>query len=208
MKDLGKSQQAVYSFICEYIRQKSFPPTVREICAAVGLKSTSTVHMHLKSLEEKGYITLDPAKQRTIALVKSSATVPNDNIRNIPHIGTVAAGAPIYAFDNVQERFPLPAGFVHGAAEDELFILDVKGDSMIEAGICSGDMLVVAKDIHVENGDVVVARVQGDTATVKRVYFEKEQIRLQPENSQMEPIYASYSDVEIVGKVVSLLRRY
>ncbi len=205
MKNLGKSQQAVYSFICEHIRQKSFPPTVREICAAVGLKSTSTVHMHLKSLEEKGYITFDPAKQRTIALIKSA--VPSD-LRNIAHIGTVAAGEPIYAFDNIQERFPLPVGFVHGAAEEDLFILDVKGDSMIDAGIHSGDMLVVAKDIHVENGDVVIARIHGDTATVKRVYFEKEQIRLQPDNSQMEPIFASYSDVEIVGKVVSLLRRY
>ena len=207
MKDLGKSQQAVYSFICDYIRQRSFPPTVREICAAVGLKSTSTVHMHLKSLEKKGYITLDPAKQRTIALVNHPAADAYD-VRNVPHIGTVAAGEPIYAYDNVQERFPLPAGFVHGAAEDDLFILDVKGDSMIEAGIHSGDMLVVARDIHVENGDVVVARVQGDTATVKRIYFEKERIRLQPENSRMEPIYASYSDVEIVGKVLSLMRKY
>lgn len=206
MKDLGKSQQAVYSFICDYIRQKSFPPTVREICAAVGLKSTSTVHMHLKSLEEKGYITLDPTKQRTIALVKGSTA--SSDLRNVPHIGTVAAGEPIYAFDNIQDRFPLPADFVHGTAEDGLFILDVKGDSMIDAGIRSGDMLVVAKDIHAENGDVVVARVQGDTATVKSVYFEKEQIWLQPENSRMKPIFANYSDVEILGKVVSLLRKY
>ena len=125
-----------------------------------------------------------------------------------PLIGDVAAGQPILAYDNIQETFTLPSSLLHGANETEVFMLKVEGESMIDIGILNGDLIVVHNAIGSENGDIVVARVGGDTATVKRIYYEKAGVRLQPENSNMDPIYASYDDVEIVGKVIGLIRRY
>ncbi len=205
MKSLGKTQQAVYDYICEFIQDHAFPPTVREIGAAVGLKSTSSVHSHLKGLSDKGYIKLNPSMQRSIALTQTA--IPYD-VQPVPLVGTVAAGQPIFAEDNIQEYLPLPASLLHGAEQDGVFLLGVEGESMIDAGMFSGDMILVHSGISVNNGDIVVARIGGDTATVKRVYFEKPNIRLQPENTNMEPIYAPYADVAIVGKVIGLIRRY
>ncbi len=206
MQHLTKPQQAVYDFIRSYIENNSIPPTVREICAAVGLSSTSTVHSHIKALKEKGLLTNGGSAHRNISLASPALK----GIHNVPRIGTVAAGQPIFAFDDMSmyDTIPLPSALLHGAERDEVFILDVKGDSMIEAGINNGDMIVVHRGIQADNGDIVVARVAGDTATVKRIFKEKEKIRLQPDNSKMEPIYAAYEDVEVIGKVISLLRKY
>ncbi len=204
MKGLGKTQQAVYDYIRSFIEERSFPPTVREIGAAVGLKSTSSVHSHLKGLSDKGYIRLNPSMQRSITLTQAAAP----QAQSIPLVGTVAAGQPIFAEDNIQEYFPLPPLLLHGAQSDEAFLLRVSGESMIDIGMFDGDMIVVHSGMSVGNNDIVVARIGGDTATVKRVFFEKDRVRLQPENTSMSPIYASYDNVEIVGKVVGLIRQY
>ena len=197
MKELTRQQQAVYDFVKSYIEEKSYPPTIREIGAAVGLSSTSTVHSHVKTLIDKGYLVSSPSTQNK-----------QRHVMDVPCVGTVAAGTPILAFDDVTESLPLPTSLLHGAKKGEAFILEVKGESMIEAGINSGDMIVVNSGLGAENGDIVVARVCGDTATVKRIFYENPKIRLQPENSGMEPIYADYDNVEVLGRVVALLRRY
>ncbi len=206
MQQLTKQQQAVYDFIRSYIENNSIPPTVREIGAAVGLSSTSSVHSHIKALKEMGLLTSGSAAHRNISLANAAPK----GMHNVPRIGTVAAGQPILAFDDMSmyDTLPLPSVLLHGAEQGEVFILDVKGDSMIEAGINNGDMIVVHRGIQADNGDIVVARVAGDSATVKRIFKEKDKIRLQPENSKMEPICVNYEDVEIIGKVISLLRQY
>ena len=203
---LTSQQQAVYNFIREYIQENSIPPTVREVCDALGFGSTSTAHAHIKSLKDKGLLTNSGSAHRNISL----STPVHKGMMNVPRIGTVAAGQPIFAFDDtsMQSVLPLPSCLLHGAEPGEVFILDVKGDSMIEAGINNGDLIVVHRGISADDGDIVVARVSGDTATVKRIFREANKIRLQPENSAMEPIYASYNDVEIIGKVISLIRQY
>ena len=198
MNELTRQQQAVYDFVKSYIEEKSYPPTIREIGAAVGLSSTSTVHSHVKTLIDKGYLVSSPSTQRTIALAMPENK--QRHVMDVPCVGTVAAGTPILAFDDVTESLPLPTSLLHGAKKGEAFILEVKGESMIEAGINSG--------LAAENGDIVVARVCGDTATVKRIFYENPKIRLQPENSGMEPLYADYDNVEVLGRVVALLRRY
>ena len=204
MDNLGKRQKEIYEFIRLYFDKHSIPPTVREIAEAVSLKSTSTVHLHLKELQKRGLISMEPMKQRSIAIMRPEGS------RGVltPLIGDVAAGQPILAYDNIQETFTLPSSLLHGANETEVFMLKVEGESMIDIGILNGDLIVVHNAIGSENGDIVVARVGGDTATVKRIYYEKDGVRLQPENSNMDPIYASYDDVEIVGKVIGLIRRY
>ena len=204
MGNLGKRQKEIYEFITLYFDKHSIPPTVREIAEAVSLKSTSTVHLHLKELQKRGLISMEPMKQRSITIMRSEGS------RGVltPLIGDVAAGQPILAYDNIQETFTLPSSLLHGANETEVFMLKVEGESMIDIGILNGDLIVVHNAIGSENGDIVVARVGGDTATVKRIYYEKAGVRLQPENSNMDPIYASYDDVEIVGKVIGLIRRY
>lgn len=208
MKKLGKSQQAVYNYIRKYIQENSIPPTVREICAAVGLKSTSTVHMHLKNLAELGLIRQSPSMQRSITLCEPLDKPAAPEFRSFPLVGSVAAGQPILAVENIQEMVSLPASLLHGAQADEAFMLRISGESMIGAGIQDGDFIVVHSGLKAENGDIVVARVNEDSATVKRIFFEADKIRLQPENPSMEPIYASYADVVVAGKVVSLFRRY
>ncbi len=208
MPKLGETQSAVYAFICECIKVNGIPPTVREIGAAIGLKSTSTVHMHLQNLAAKGLINLNPSKQRSITLPQREEPV-FFNTRAVPLVGNVAAGLPILAEENIEDHIALPDSFLRGKGHNEVFALNVQGESMIEIGIFDGDMIIVDKGLDVRQGDVVVARVSGETATVKRLFFEKGQkIRLQPENHSMEPIIVDAKDVAIDGKVVGLIRKY
>ena len=208
MQKLGKTQKAVYEYICNYIEENIIPPTVREIGAAVGLKSTSTVHMHLQNLAAKGLIVLNPSKQRSITLPKGAVLAQNQNM-GIPLVGNVAAGQPILADENIQEYIGIPDSFLRGRSAGEVFALSVRGESMIEIGIHDGDTIIVDKGTQAVEGDIVAARVCGETATVKRLYFEREQkIRLQPENRNMEPILVDAADVAIDGKVIGLIRRY
>ena len=215
MSSLSKRQRAIYEFITEYMNAHTYPPTVREIMKAVSLKSTSTVHTHLKVLQKLGLIEMSPQKQRTISLKNPPTTSdegnsnekPSDALVSTPLIGSVAAGTPIFAFDNVVDVFRLPSSLLHGADENEVFMLTVKGTSMIEAGINDGDMIIVHRGISASNGEIVVVRLDDD-ATVKRFYDEGDHIRLQPENSQMSPIIVPKQDINIVGKVIGLIRRY
>ena len=217
---ISKRQQSIYDFICEYTKSHGYPPSVREIGTAVGLASPSTVHMHLKSLEEKGYIHRDQNKPRTIELVEQDkgdnrqnsatsgnadnlATVtsnPNTNAITLPLIGRVAAGTPILAEQNVEEMLTLPTSVVGDASS---FILRVKGVSMINAGIFDGDYIVVKEQHDAHDGEIVVALID-DSATVKTFYHDDGCIRLQPENDQLEPIYVE--DPIILGKVTALIR--
>ncbi|MFP4200763.1 MAG: transcriptional repressor LexA, partial [Clostridia bacterium] len=175
-------------------------------CHGVGLKSPSTVHSHLSSLEQKGYIRRDPSKGRAIEIVLNDAglsPVNFDDVVAVPLVGRVTAGAPILAVENIEEYLPLPRSLTRGA-EEGLFLLKVEGSSMIEAGILDGDTVVVRRQNQAENGDIVVAMVGDEEATVKRFYREKDTIRLQPENRSMEPIITR--DVTILGLVVGLFR--
>ena len=200
----GETQQRILEYIRDYQKVNGYPPSVREIGKAVGLKSTSTVHGHLMRLEKKGLLHRDAMKPRAMGLA-ASAELPEPadapDVRRIPVVGRVAAGLPIRAEENVEEELPLPCGF---AGEGEHFILRVRGDSMIEAGILDGDYIVVRKQPDAVNGEIVVAMVD-DSATVKRFYKENGHFRLQPENSAMEQIIVP--KVVILGKVVSLLSR-
>lgn len=206
-EQLSKRQQQVYDFIDSYIANKGFGPTVREIGEALNLSSPSTVHVHLKSLEEKGYIQRDPLKSRSISLIKKTEASPSfgqsgsSNTIILPLVGRVAAGEPIYAEENIEDTITLPTEIVSDSAS---FMLTVRGESMIEAGINDGDYLVVKEQNTAQNGDIVVALID-DGATVKRFFKEKDHIRLQPENSTMDPIIVK--ECSIVGKVVALFRR-
>ena len=206
-KPLTTRQRSVYEFIESYIMQKGYGPTVREIAEAVHLSSPSTVHVHLKTLEEKGYIVRDPLKSRSIALAGKhepeeafGSEGSNDNL-SLPLVGNVAAGEPILAEQNVETTMSLPTELVGDSAS---FILAVHGESMIEAGINDGDYVVVKEQQVARNGEIIVALID-DGATVKRFYKEKDHIRLQPENSSMEPIITR--NCAIVGKVVAVLRK-
>ena len=204
---LTKRQRSVYEFIESYIHEKGFGPTVREIAEAVNLSSPSTVHVHLKTLEEKGYIVRDPLKSRSIALSHtgdvdlSFGSEGFDNTLSLPLVGNVAAGEPILAEQNIETTMTLPTELVGDAAS---FILSVHGDSMIEIGINDGDYVVVKQQNVARNGEIVVALIE-DGATVKRFYKEADHIRLQPENSSLEPIITK--ECTIVGKVVAVLRK-
>ena len=209
MKKLNNPQQAIYEFIVDYCAAHTYPPTVREICSAVGLSSTSTVHTHLNKLEQKGLIRRNPAKQRSIVIMQPSQQKSNNPTPAVvPLVGNVAAGTPILAVENIEDEFPLPAQLLHGGQKGEVFVLKVEGNSMIDAGMFSGDYIVVHNGLSHTNGDIVVARIQGERATVKRIFEEKDRVRLQPENAAMQPIYVAYSDVEVIGKVVGLMRVY
>ena len=197
---ISAKQQEILEYIKETILKKGYPPAVREICEAVNLKSTSSVHSHLETLEENGYIRRDPTKPRAIEILDDHFNLTRREIANIPLIGSVAAGQPILAQENIENYFPVPVDLI---PNQEAFILKVKGESMINAGILDGDHIIVAQQETADNGDIVVALLD-DSATVKRFYRENSQIRLQPENDTMEPIYAT--DVQILGKVVGLLR--
>ncbi len=206
-KPLTTRQKSVYEFIESYILQKGYGPTVREIAEAVHLSSPSTVHVHLKTLEEKGYIVRDPLKSRSIALLgkheqeEAFGSTGSSNTLSLPLVGNVAAGEPILAEHNVETTLQLPTEIVGDSAS---FILAVHGESMIEAGINDGDYVVVKEQQVARNGEIIVALID-DGATVKRFFKEKDHIRLQPENSTMEPIITR--DCAIVGKVVAVLRK-
>lgn len=197
---ITEKQKEILEYIKECILKKGYPPTVREICERVKLKSTSSVHSHLEQLEKNGYIHRDPTKPRTIEIIDDTFNLTRREIVNVPLIGTVAAGAPILAEENIENYYPIPAELLPNT---ETFMLKVKGNSMIDAGIFEGDRVIVEKTEAVENGDIVIALVD-DSATVKRFYREQGHIRLQPENAAMEPIILP--DVQIAGKVIGLFR--
>jgi len=208
--DLSDIQKKILNFIMDEIEQKGYPPSVREIGRAVGLKSSSTVHNHLIKLEKKGYLRRDPSKPRAIeVLMKGSNKTEKSNnkfdlnIVNVPIVGKITAGDPIFADENIEEYFTLPNYFL--GHNENVFMLRVKGSSMIEAGILDGDIIIVRKQNYADNGDIVVALIENE-ATVKRFYKEKDFIRLQPENRYMEPIFLK--KVMILGKVIGLVRRY
>ena len=197
---ISKKQTEILTYIKDQILEKGYPPAVREICDAVNLRSTSSVHSHLETLEKNGYIRRDPTKPRAIEIVDDEFNMPRREMRNIPMIGQVAAGQPIFAEQNISGYFPLlsdelPAG--------DLFMLNVRGDSMINVGIYDRDKIIVQQTPTANNGDIVVALVD-DSATVKTYYKEDGLYRLQPENDSMDPIYVN--EVMILGKVVGLFR--
>lgn len=203
MEKISKRQEAILEFIKEEVKQKGYPPSVREIGTAVGLASSSTVHGHLARLESKGYIRRDPTKPRAIEVLDPSGEeMLRPGVVHVPLIGKVTAGQPITAIENIEEYFPLPESF--GTSEDQLFMLEIVGESMIEAGILDGDYVVVRQKNTADNGEIVVAMTEEDEATVKRFFKEKNYFRLQPENSTMEPIMVD--QVSILGKVVGVYR--
>lgn len=199
---ITSKQLEILDYMKNQILNKGYPPSVREICEAVGLKSTSSVHAHLASLEKNGYIRRDPTKPRAIEIVDDSFYNFRTEVVNVPLIGRVAAGEPILAVQNIESYFPVPASFLPSGGE--VFMLQVQGDSMINVGIHNGDCLLVQSRNTAENGEIVVALVD-DSATVKTFYREKDRIRLQPENDLMDPIYVD--DVTILGKAVGLYRK-
>lgn len=197
---ITKKQTEILDYIKLQILNKGYPPSVRDICEAVNLKSTSSVHAHLETLEKNGYIRRDPTKPRAIEIIDDNFNLTRREVVNVPLVGKVAAGEPLLAIENVVSYFPIPAEYM---PNQELFMLTVKGDSMINAGIFNGDNIIVSKQNAAHNGEIVVALVD-DSATVKRFYKEDGHIRLQPENDTMEPIIVS--DCEILGKVIGLVR--
>jgi len=198
--DLGGKQKKIYFFIKDYLELNGYPPSVRDICEAVGLSSTSTVHGHLKRLEKKGLIRRDQSKTRAIGLLDVELETKSKAM-TVPMVGQVTAGSPILAVENIEEYFPLPASFVR---DEHSFVLNVKGESMIDAGIYDGDYIVVRQQNYADDGDIVVALIE-DESTVKRFFREGKRIRLQPENPTMEPMY--FDEVSILGKVTGLFRR-
>lgn len=197
---ISNKQQEILNYIKEEILKRGYPPAVREICEAVNLKSTSSVHSHLETLEKNGYIRRDPTKPRAIEICDDSFQMVRTEMVSIPVVGRVAAGEPILAEENIESYFPIPADIV---PRGESFILKVKGDSMINVGIFSGDQIFVNACNTANNGDTVVALVD-DSATVKTFYKEKDHIRLQPENDDMDPIIVD--DCQILGKVFGVFR--
>lgn len=199
-RKITPKQQEILDYIKKEILEKGYPPAVRDICQAVHLKSTSSVHSHLETLEKNGFIRRDPTKPRAIEILDEDFYMNRKEMVQIPVVGNVAAGTPILAVENIEDYFPMPVNML---PNKDLFILRVKGDSMINMGILNGDFVIVAHSDTAENGEVVVALVD-DSATVKRFYKENGYYRLQPENDTMEPIIVP--EVMIQGKVVGLLR--
>ncbi|MDG0789568.1 transcriptional repressor LexA [Cohnella ginsengisoli] len=204
MSKMSNRQSAILEFIKNEVKDKGYPPSVREIGEAVGLASSSTVHGHLDRLEKKGLIRRDPTKPRAIEITDGEQDPViqfAQSVRSVPLVGKVTAGVPITATENIEEYFPLPAQMV---GEQTVFMLSVRGDSMIDAGIHSGDYVIVRQQQTATNGDIVVAMTEEDEATVKTFYKERDHIRLQPENSTMEPL--RLNNVSILGKVIGLIR--
>lgn len=202
-REMTDRQRQILDFIRAEIHRRGFPPSVREIGEAVGLSSSSTVHSHLAALEDKGFLRRDPSKPRALEVLDYRDTdraIDYGAVRAVPLVGQVAAGAPLLAAENIEATMSLPVEM----ADESTFILRVRGDSMIEAGILDGDYVVVRQQNTASNGDIVVALLEDD-ATVKRFYKEADRVRLQPENASLEPIYAR--DVTILGTVVALFRR-
>ncbi|MDB4868285.1 MAG: lexA [Cohnella sp.] len=205
MSKMSNRQNAILEFIKNEVREKGYPPSVREIGEAVGLASSSTVHGHLDRLEKKGLIRRDPTKPRAIEILDDDeiSYAFTSSIRQIPLVGKVTAGVPITAVENIEEYFPLP---IHMVGDQPVFMLSVMGDSMIEAGIHNGDYVIVRQQQTATNGDIVVAMTEENEATVKTFYKERDHIRLQPENATMEPI--RLMNVSILGKVIGLIRSF
>lgn len=199
---ISNKQREILEYIKQEILNKGYPPAVREICEAVDLKSTSSVHSHLETLEKNGYIRRDPTKPRAIEIIDDNFNLTRREVVNVPILGNVAAGQPLLAVENIESYFPIPAEFMPNA---ETFMLNVKGESMINAGIYDGDQILVEKQSTARNGDIVVALVD-DSATVKTFYKENGHIRLQPENDTMDPIIVE--DCAILGKVFGVFRLF
>lgn len=201
-EDLSQKQMEILLYIKSDLQRNGYPPSVREICKGVNLKSTSTVHGHLEKLEAKGYIRRDATKPRAIEILnqEDDFLLAHKKTVDIPVVGKVTAGSPILAVENIEDTYPIPVELVDGS---DVFILKVQGESMIDAGILDDDLVLVKEQKTANNGDIVVALLE-DEATVKRFYKEKDRIRLQPENQFMEPIYST--KVDILGKVIGLYR--
>lgn len=199
---ITEKQQEILEYMKEQILSKGYPPSVREICSAVHLKSTSSVHSHLETLEKNGYIRRDPTKPRAIEIVDDTFNLTRRELVNVPILGKVAAGQPLLANDNINGYFPLPPEYVNNK---QTFMLTVKGKSMINAGILDGDLVLIEQTSSVRNGEIVVALIE-DSATVKTFYKEKDFIRLQPENDAMDPIIVQ--DCIIMGRVIGLYRKF
>jgi len=197
-KGLTRRQQEILTFIQRHTDAHGYPPSVREIGQALGLTSSSTVHSHLSALEKKGYLRRDPSKPRALEILKDERDVPAKKVIQLPVVGQITAGVPILAQQNIEDYFPLPQEFVRS---EECFILKVRGDSMVDAGIFDGDMLVVRRQQTAKDRDIVVARME-DEATVKRFFREDGHIRLQPENPRMEPIITRDVAIEVVALAV------
>lgn len=201
-EDLSQKQIEILLYIKSEIQKQGYPPAVREICKGVNLKSTSTVHGHLEKLESKGYIRKDPTKPRAIEILdkEDDFLLVRKKTVDVPILGKVTAGAPILAVENIEDTFPIPIEVVAG---HDVFMLKIQGESMIDAGILDGDLVLVQEQKLANNGEIVVAMID-DEATVKRFFKENNRIRLQPENQFMDPIYST--DVQILGKVIGLYR--
>lgn len=200
--DLTNKQKLILEYIKEQQLIKGYPPSVREMCNYANLKSTATVHSHLKTLEELGYIRRDPTKSRTIEILDSVNEI-NQEIISIPVIGQITAGEPILAQQNIEEYIPLPTNLVKG---NDNFILKVKGESMINAGILNNDYVIVDRTNYADNSQIVVALINGEHATVKRFFKEGNMVRLQPENEFMDPLILNEKSVEIIGVVKGVFR--
>lgn len=201
VKESSDKQTQIYNFLVEFTKSKGYPPSVREICQAVSLKSTSTVHGHLKRLEKKGLIYRDPTKPRALEIVELSTE--EKELIDIPIIGKVTAGMPILATENIEDMFQIPINYVKH--NNDLFILKVTGDSMIESGILDGDLAIIEQKNVASNGDIVVALIENE-ATIKRFFKEDGFVRLQPENKNYEPIIVP--DCSVLGKLVGIYRAY
>ena len=197
---ISAKQQEILEYIKDEILHKGYPPAVREICQAVNLKSTSSVHSHLETLEKNGYIRMDPTKPRAIEIMDDTFNLNRREMVNVPILGNVAAGEPLFAEENIEDYFPIPAEMVPNS---EVFMLHVRGESMINVGILDGDNVLVQQQSTAKDGEMVVALVE-DSATVKTFYKEDGYIRLQPENDTMEPIIVP--DCQILGKVFGIFR--
>ena len=199
MRASHENQQKILDFIKSEIEEKGYPPSVREICTAVGLRSTSTVHAHLNHLESQGLIRRDPTKPRALEVLDGSQS----RGRSVPLVGRVTAGQPILAIENIDEYLTLPQSVL---GQGKMFSLRVEGESMIDAGIMDGDIVVLRQQDTAENGEIVVAMTDENEATLKRIYYEPDRVRLQPENPTMAPIYVD--NVTVLGKLVALIRQF
>lgn len=199
---ISPKQREILDYLKSQIINRGYPPAVREICEAVQLKSTSSVHSHLETLEKNGYIRRDPSKPRAIEIIDDEFNLTRRELVNVPIVGTITAGKPILAVESIESYFPIPAEYM---PNEETFMLKVKGDSMINVGIFNGDKILVQKQNTAMNGDIVVALIE-DSVTVKTFYKEKGFYRLQPENDTMEPIIVS--ELDILGKVIGLFRLF
>ena len=199
---ISNKQKEILEYLKAQIINKGYPPAVREICEAVKLKSTSSVHSHLETLEKNGYIRRDPSKPRAIEIIDDEFNLTRRELVNVPVVGMITAGQPILAVENVEGYFPIPSEYM---PNEETFMLKVKGESMINAGIFNGDKILVQKQSHAKNGDIVVALIN-DEVTVKTFYKENGYYRLQPENDTMEPIIVP--EMNVLGKVIGLFRMF